>query len=89
MKSCLVAIVVPEEAQAKAWCAANGKADACSDPAFKKLVMDDMARLAAENKLNGLERPKDIFLTLDLFSVENDILTPTFKLKRNVARKAY
>ena len=39
--------------------------------------------------MNGLEKPKDLFLTADAFSVENEIFTPTFKLKRNVARKIY
>ena len=51
--------------------------------------MDDMIRLAQENKLSGLEKPKEIFLTPDLFTVENDILTPTFKLKRNSAKKVF
>ena len=51
--------------------------------------MDDMMRIAVENKLNSLEKPKEIFLTLDPFTIENDILTPTFKLKRNIARKVY
>ena len=89
LKNCLVAIVVPEESQAKAWCAANGKENACVEPEFKKLIMDDMLRLAKENKLSGLEKPKEIFLTLDAFTIENEILTPTFKLKRNVAKKVY
>lgn len=31
--------------------------------------------------------PKDIYFTLDAFSVENDILTPTFKLKRYMGYK--
>ncbi len=56
---------------------------------FKKLVLDDMSRLATENKLSGLEKPKDIYLTLDAFSIENNILTPTFKLKRNIAREVF
>lgn len=56
---------------------------------FKKLVLDDMLRLAIENKLSGLEKPKDIYLTLDAFSIENNILTPTFKLKRNIAREVF
>ncbi len=59
------------------------------EPAFKKLVLDDMIRVGVENKISGLEKPKDITLTLDTFSVENNILTPTFKLKRNVARDVY
>jgi len=41
--------------------------------------------LADGAKFNPLERPKQIVLMLEPFSVENDMLTPTFKLKRNVA----
>ena len=59
------------------------------DAVFKKLIQDEMNRLGVENKLSGLEKPKDIFLTLDAFSIENNILTPTFKLKRNVGREVY
>ena len=59
------------------------------DPEWKKTVMDDMNRLATENKLSGLEKPKDIHFTLEPFSVENNILTPTFKLKRNVGKEVY
>ena len=47
--------------------------------------MDDMMRIASENKLNSLEKPKEIFLTLEQFTIENNIITPTFKLKRNIA----
>jgi long-chain acyl-CoA synthetase len=35
------------------------------------------------------EVPKAIFVESELFSVENDLLTPSFKLKRNVAQKKY
>ncbi len=51
--------------------------------------MDEMNRIAVENKLSGLEKPKDIFVTLDAFSIENNMLTPTFKLKRNIGREVY
>jgi long-chain acyl-CoA synthetase len=56
------------------------------DKDFKKVVLDDIDRIAKEQKLSGLEKPKDISFTADAFSVENNLLTPTFKLKRNVAR---
>jgi Lon protease-like protein len=39
--------------------------------------------------LKGFEMVKDIRLEATLFSVENDLLTPTFKLKRNVAKQRY
>lgn len=56
---------------------------------FKKLIMDEIAQVATANKLSGLEKPKDIFLTSDAFSIENNMLTPTFKLKRNIGREYF
>jgi long-chain acyl-CoA synthetase len=67
----------------------NNLAAVINEPVFKKLVLDDMNRVGAENKISGLEKPKDIVLTLEAFSIENNILTPTFKLKRNIARDIY
>lgn len=51
--------------------------------------MDSIAEVAKEKKFSSLEKPKEIFLTNDPFTVENDILTPTFKMKRNVGKKVY
>lgn len=48
-----------------------------------------MIKLANANKFNGLEKPKMIKLLKDPFTVESDILTPTMKLKRNVATKMF
>lgn len=45
--------------------------------------------MAKTNKLSGLEKIKAIYLTSDPFSIENDILTPTMKIKRNIAHKVY
>jgi long-chain acyl-CoA synthetase len=56
---------------------------------FRKVVNDDLLKLAGENKLSSLEKPKAIHLTLDPFTIENDMITPTFKLKRNIAKKVY
>ena len=95
---------MPEIDKVKQWAQENGKcqnlihnlgkntgdlAAAVRDPVFKKLVMDDLIRLAAENKLSGLEKPKDFDFSLEPFSIENNILTPTFKLKRNIAREVF
>jgi len=44
-----------------------------------------MLRLATENKLSSLEKPKQFVLCPELYSQENGALTATFKLKRNVA----
>ena len=42
-----------------------------------------MLRLATANKLSSLEKPKEVFISSEIFSVENDTMTPTFKLKRH------
>ncbi|KAJ2826742.1 medium-chain fatty acid-CoA ligase faa2, partial [Coemansia furcata] len=42
-----------------------------------------------KNGLKGFEIPKNIFLESKPFSVENNILTPTFKVKRPVAKDMY
>jgi long-chain acyl-CoA synthetase len=59
------------------------------EPEFKKLVIDSIAAIKKEHKLSGLEKPKDIYLTDDAFTIENNLLTPTFKLKRNVVREYF
>lgn len=41
------------------------------------MIRDEVLKLAEANKFNSLEKPKQFFLMLDPFTVENDILTPT------------
>jgi len=41
--------------------------------------------MAAESKLTSLEKPGNITLVFEPFSLENEIMTPTMKMKRNVA----
>ena len=91
-KNCAVAIVVPDEAALANWAKANGKepADVYNEQTeYAKVVLDSINEVAKDKKFNSLEKPKEIFLTADPFSVENDILTPTFKLKRNIGKKVY
>jgi len=59
------------------------------DSEYKKVVFDDLEQLGRANKLSSLEKPKDIILTTEPFSIENNMLTPTFKLKRNIGREVY
>lgn len=94
LKNCTVAIVVPEPTMLKGWADTNGmsgKSDAeiIASEAFKKFLHDQLDQIGKANKLTSLERPRDIFLAVEPFSIENDILTPTFKLKRNIGRKVY
>ena len=51
--------------------------------------MKDMDAKAKEYGLNSLEKVKALHLTAEPFSIDNDIITPTFKIKRNIAKKVF
>lgn len=93
LKNCCVAIIVIDDVEAKKWAVTNKKTDDLNllvkDNDFKKAVNDQLMQIATDNKFNSLEKPQEIHLTADAFTIENDILTPTFKLKRNVGQRIY
>lgn len=60
-----------------------------NDQQLKETVFADLKKLADENKFNALERPYNMFLTTEPFTMENNLLTPTFKMKRNIAREQF
>ena len=92
-KNACVSVVVPEEAEVMKWAAANGVSgsfeELCQNPDLKKAVAAEMLNFAKEKKLSSLEKPREFMLWHDLFSVENNLITSTFKLKRNVAAKVF
>ncbi|OJJ53987.1 hypothetical protein ASPSYDRAFT_94481 [Aspergillus sydowii CBS 593.65] len=59
------------------------------DDKIKKAVQKDLERVAKKHKLAGYERVKNCSLMVEPFSVENDLLTPTLKLKRPPVVKKY
>lgn len=48
----------------------------------EKAVLDDLNRVGKESGLKGYEMLKAIKISKEAFSVENDLVTPTLKLKR-------
>ncbi len=88
----LVAVVVPDMAQAKAYATEHALVNeeaALSEAGFKGCVLSAMDSKAKEQNLTSLEKIKRVYLTSQPFTVENDLITPTFKIKRNIARKAF
>ena len=59
------------------------------DPLIIKQMMKDLDRIAERKKLQGFEKIKGIHLATEPFTMENDLLTPTMKLKRADAAKAF
>jgi long-chain acyl-CoA synthetase len=98
----LVAIIVPDEETVQAYAAkpenaVSGSpavgtvslADLIKDPSVVRAIERGMTALGVEAKLKGFEKVKAFHLESEPFSVENGLLTPTFKLKRNPARDHY
>ena len=59
------------------------------DEDLRQAVFDSLIELANEYHLSGLEKPKQINIESEQFSVANGMLTPTMKIKRNQAKKMY
>ncbi|KAJ1845436.1 medium-chain fatty acid-CoA ligase faa2 [Coemansia sp. RSA 2706] len=98
LQSALVAVVVPnEEFLAReiantpdlAHLAGRPHAELCRDAGVVKLIVQAMDAWGRSSGLKGFEIPKHIFLEADAFSIDNDILTPTLKVKRPAAKAKY
>ncbi|KAH0547215.1 long-chain-fatty-acid--CoA ligase 5 isoform X2 [Cotesia glomerata] len=86
LKSCVVAIVIPDVDVVKCWALENkipGTLSVlCANPDVKKLIHEDMLTWGREAGLKSFEQVKDIYLHPDPFSIQNGLLTPTLKTKR-------
>ncbi|KAI1920049.1 medium-chain fatty acid-CoA ligase faa2 [Ophidiomyces ophidiicola] len=63
--------------------------EAAKDPKVLDTVRKDLDRAGKKHKLSGFERVKNVALLVDPFSIDNGLLTPTLKLKRPQAAKAF
>ncbi|RLM69582.1 long chain acyl-CoA synthetase 6, peroxisomal-like isoform X1 [Panicum miliaceum] len=89
--SSLVAIVAVEPEVLKAWAASEGiqyedLRQLCADPRARAAVLADMDSIGKEAQLRGFEFAKAVTLVAEPFTLENGLLTPTFKVKRPQAK---
>ena len=59
------------------------------DERVTKAILDLLTEESARNGLKGYEYVRRIYVSNELFSVENGTLTPTFKIKRKDAAAKY
>ncbi|KAG9025800.1 hypothetical protein FRB95_009774 [Tulasnella sp. JGI-2019a] len=95
LKDHLVAVVIPDTNALSQICAkveykfdptvAPAVALAIKEPIVKKAMLDTLTVHAKKCGLKGFETVRGVHLSLEPFSVENDTMTPTFKIRRKDA----
>ncbi|KAI9022305.1 hypothetical protein CLU79DRAFT_835433 [Phycomyces nitens] len=95
MQASLVGIIYPDAYSLSAWAsktpefASLSKAELYTSPEVKKAILKILNAFGKQSDLKGFEQIRAVHFTSDEFTVENDLLTPTFKLKREIAKKVY
>lgn len=89
----LVGILVPDADALNFWAKENkvegSFKELCENEKVKKMLLDELNATGKAAKLLGYELIKGLHVESEAFSVENDLLTPTFKLKRPQAKEKY
>ncbi|KAI9307125.1 hypothetical protein BJ944DRAFT_177102 [Cunninghamella echinulata] len=94
LQSSLVAVIVPDPEELVVYAKQQNITGAtleelCRNPVLTKKFFTHLTKVAKAGKLHGFEIPKAIYLEPNPFTVENNILTPTMKLKRHDAKLIY
>ena len=92
----VVAIIVPKKADVVEFLKSinleanhDNLASFLTNPQLKKEILKDLENLARTYGAKGFEVVKNIHLTLEEFTEDNGLLTPTKKCKRNEVKIAY
>ncbi|KAF6839248.1 long-chain-fatty-acid-- ligase faa2 [Colletotrichum plurivorum] len=62
---------------------------AANDAKVKKVFIAELDKIGKKHKFNSYERVRNVYLDIDPFSIDNELLTPTLKLKRPQTAKAF
>lgn len=93
LESYVLAVVVPNPESIATWANQHGATSdvpsLCQDESLKAEILTSMLATGRANNLKSFEQVKDIYLHPEPFTVENGLLTPTFKSMRNELKKAF
>jgi len=85
-----LAVVVLNDDYVKKWNEKNNNnAQSNTEDALKEIVLNDMIREGKKRGLMSYEQVKAIEFIKEPFTVENGLLTPTFKSRRFAVEKKY
>ncbi|KAK4186602.1 putative long-chain-fatty-acid--CoA ligase [Podospora australis] len=62
---------------------------AANDPRVKAAFLKLLDQIGKSHKFNNFEKVKNVYLDIEPFSIENELLTPTLKLKRPQTARAF
>ncbi len=87
----LVAILVPDEEFLRGFAEQHGKppdlAELCGDPGIRTALAAALDQ--ANQALSPLEKVRRFLVAREPFTVENQMMTPTFKIRRHAIKTAY
>ncbi|MBA4756036.1 MAG: long-chain fatty acid--CoA ligase [Sphingobium sp.] len=85
----LVGLIVPDAEWTREWAQANGvvPADAPANPAYMAALRAAVDRVNAD--LSVIERVRRFILADEPFTIDNEEMTPSMKIRRHVIRKRY
>jgi long-chain acyl-CoA synthetase len=87
----IVALLIPDKEWALAWAKEKGKPEdlgqLVGDKEFRAAISSGVDRV--NRRLSVIERVRQFILSAEAFSLENEMMTPTLKIRRHVIRKTY
>ncbi|TFY65500.1 hypothetical protein EVG20_g5564 [Dentipellis fragilis] len=81
LQAYLLAVIIPDPVQF----AQLASQELCSDERVVQAVLAELTQEGKKNHLKGFEMVKRIHVTMDPFSVEDNTMTPTLKIRRKDA----
>ncbi|KAL7121545.1 hypothetical protein ACP275_02G188500 [Erythranthe tilingii] len=92
-ESFLVSVINPNIESLHRWAEANQISGdigtICEDQRARKYILGELTKIGKEKKLKGFEFIKAVHLDPTPFDMERDLITPTYKKKRNRFYKYY
>ncbi len=95
-ESTLLAVVVPDSEAALAWGKGRSLQDIAKDPAFKKELLAQLLDMHGKAQFKSYEKIRDVIIEVNGlnalgqgFTVDNNLMTPTLKLKRPQLNRRY